>query len=81
MKCPSGKRAYLSKELAEEALIGARINFRSGQGGPVNIYECRDCGNYHLTSRGPLHELLESKEVLDRIKLERESREWERKLR
>lgn len=82
MKCPSGKRAYFTREDAEEALIGSRINFNhKDTSGPINVYECRDCKEWHLTSRGPAHELLNSSEVQNRIKLERESQEWERKLR
>ncbi len=82
MKCPSGKRSYETPEEAEEALIGTRINFHhENTSGPINIYKCEDCGEWHLTSRGTVNELLQSDEVLRKIKLERESREWERRLR
>ena len=81
MKCRSGKRAYQTEQEAEEALLGVRINFYHDASGPVNYYLCEDCGSYHLTSTGTTHPMLDDEDVLARIKLERESQEWERKLR
>jgi hypothetical protein len=58
-KCATGKRLYHSEQLAEEALIEAHIHFdyRAG-GGPVAVYLCDECGEYHLTSRGPMNSRL-----------------------
>src|SRR5690606_2000382 len=59
--CPTGKRAYLSEEIALEALIGAWVHYDRSRGdGPVAIYRCDDCGQYHLTSKGPMHETLKN---------------------
>lgn len=58
-KCSSGKRAYGSESLAVEALIEAHIqfNYRSGNG-PMSIYQCDECGQYHLTSKGLMNDRL-----------------------
>lgn len=65
IKCVTGKRSYLTQELAEDALIGAhtRFDYLKHQG-PVAVYRCSDCGNYHLTSKGPMNARLE-KQVSD----------------
>jgi hypothetical protein len=58
-KCVSHKNSYATATLAEDALIEAhtRFDFAPGQG-PIAIYRCDDCGEYHLTSRGPQNEKL-----------------------
>lgn len=72
----------MSREIAEEALIGARITYAYPEGrGPVGVYQCDDCGCYHLTSSGPMNETLAkymAEGKLDRLS---ESEEWQRKLR
>ena len=71
-----------SKELAEEALIANRSKFHHNEeNGPINVYECEDCGNWHFTSKGPKSELLSSPEIRKSISLNREASYWERKLR
>lgn len=82
MKCRSGKTAFDSKELGEEALIQNHIrnNHREGSG-PQNIYECDDCGDWHFTSRHPISELLLDESVLKRIARERLSLQWEQKIK
>ena len=78
----TGKRSYETEQEALEALVGARIGFDCGRGsGPVNCYQCHDCGDYHLTSKGAMHPLLEDPDTVKRIKLEKEAQNWERKLR
>lgn len=57
VRCVSGKRAYEKQEDAEDALIRSRIN--SGEHGAKNIYLCDDCGHWHLTSKGPLSDLID----------------------
>jgi hypothetical protein len=47
------KRSYAYENLALDALISARINFVGNSAS--NIYQCENCGNWHLTSSGPLH--------------------------
>lgn len=78
--CPTGKICHISKELAEEALVEnrARNNFGAAAG-PINIYECEVCHNFHFTSKGTPHEMLSDPEVqtkIDRMKIQHH---WERK--
>lgn len=80
--CPSGKRSFDNQELAEEALIQNHIrNYHRTNGGPINIYSCRDCGVYHFTSKGEIHNLLLDEGSKERIKKEQQADFWERKLR
>lgn len=82
VKCVSGKNGYSSFESAKEALVQHHIvyNHRQG-GGPTNIYECSDCGQWHFTSSGNKANLLESPEIKARIERERRAKEWEQKFR
>ncbi|MEQ6168584.1 MULTISPECIES: hypothetical protein [unclassified Ekhidna] len=82
MKCSSGKRAFDSVALAEEALIQHHIrnDYKKGEG-PINIYECKECGNWHFTSKGIEHELFNDQEIVRRIESERRAFLWEQKLR
>ncbi len=82
MKCPTGKTSFESQELAEEALIQNHIrnNHRSGAG-PQNVYECRDCGDWHFTSQSPVSDLLLDREVQKRIEKERRVLEWEQRIK
>lgn len=81
-KCVTGKTVFESLEIAEEALIQNHIrnNHRSGYG-PINVYQCQDCENWHFTSTGLINQLLETPEVINRISRERRALEWEFKLR
>lgn len=73
---------YDTEELAIEALIANRSRFHhASHSGPINVYQCEDCGRWHFTSRGPAHPVLESEEVRKRIDLNREAGYWEQKLR
>ena len=47
--------------------------------GPVNVYECQDCGNFHLTSQGEISDVLKSDKIKKEIDRERDARHWERK--
>lgn len=82
MACPSGKRSYSTQELAEEALIQARTayDYPDGQG-PVAVYRCEDCGEFHLTSRGPMNARLAAFLSEGKIDLHKEARKWEDKFR
>jgi hypothetical protein len=81
-KCPTGKRLYLSEQLAEDALIEAHVhfNFRSGSG-PVAVYRCEDCGNYHLTSQGPMNTRLSQLLTNGTIKKQKEAARWQGKFK
>ncbi|WP_424961053.1 hypothetical protein [Ekhidna sp.] len=82
MRCSSGKRAFDSVALAEEALIQHHIrnDYKKGEG-PINVYECRECGNWHFTSKGTEHELFNDKKIVKRIEGERRAFLWEQKFR
>ncbi len=80
MSCPSHKYEYMSKELAETALIDQHIykNFLPHEG-PQNVYECELCGGWHLTSKSvsrneQLQEMIDSGE----LKRKQTANRWER---
>ncbi|MEO9966085.1 MAG: hypothetical protein ABJF11_09870 [Reichenbachiella sp.] len=76
----TNKICYASKEIAEEALVENRSrHYHSENSGPINVYECRECGNYHFTSQGEISELI--KKNKSKIDANREANFWERKLR
>ena len=80
--CSSGKNSYDTLGLAEEALIQNHIrHYHRTNGGPINVYLCRDCGAYHFTSKGEIHPVLLDEESLNKIKKEQQADYWERKLR
>ncbi len=82
IKCKSNKKVYLAINIAEEALIGARTRFDYGkQTGPVGIYQCDDCGYYHLTSQGTINPKLAEYLASNRAKIEKEASQWEQKFR
>ena len=82
MKCPTGKKIYPTEDLAVEALIGAwtAYNYPPGQG-PQAVYRCEDCGNYHLTSRGPMNPKLSELLSIGSIRRQKEADQWEDKIR
>lgn len=80
MSCPSHKYEYMSKELAETALIDQHIykNFLPHEG-PQNVYECELCGAWHMTSKSTsrneqLQEMIDSGE----LKRKQTANRWER---
>ncbi len=77
LKCVSNKKVYPSKEIAEEALIGAHTQFEYKVGsGPVAVYQCEDCGNFHLTSRPPMNQKLEQLINEGKIQRQKEANQW-----
>lgn len=81
-RCSSGKRIYPSQEVAEEVLIESwtRYNYADGHG-PVAVYQCEDCGRFHLTSRGPMNEKL-SRAISDgKVSRQKEANKWAEKLK
>lgn len=76
-KCVSGKRVYVTEEIAVEALIGAHTtySFKSGQG-PIAVYVCEDCGCYHLSSQGTMNEKLEQHLAGGKISAQKEANHW-----
>ncbi|MBX2970476.1 MAG: hypothetical protein KF803_13990 [Cyclobacteriaceae bacterium] len=58
--CSSGKRSYVSEAIAVEALIEAHVQFDYGnRSGPIAVYPCDECGQFHLTSTGSINKKLE----------------------
>lgn len=81
-KCITNKKTYPTQEIAEEALIGAHTRFTyAPQGGPIAVYECADCGRYHLTSRGPMNAKLAEQLASGKIKRQKDADDWENKWR
>lgn len=81
-RCISGKRLYVSQEVAEDALIETWTRFDfSASNGPVAVYRCDDCGHYHLTSRGPMNEKLSQAIADGKIRRQKEADQWMNKLK
>ncbi len=81
IKCPTGKRVYLTESLAEDALIDAHSRAPFAGTGPVNIYRCEDCGYYHFTSKGKMSEKLAQQIASGKIKRQQEANQWTNKLK
>ncbi len=79
-RCTTGKLMYASLQLAEDALIDARIKYDYAKGfGPVGVYRCDDCGQYHITSQGVMNERLAQYIREGKIEREKEATRWTRK--
>lgn len=82
IKCISHKKGYPSLEIAEDALIEARTNFEYGaHPGPVAVYQCDDCGYYHLTSKGTVNKRLAQYIAEGKLKQQKEANRWLDKLK
>ena len=81
-RCISGKRVYASQEIAEDVLIEAWTRYEyNNNTGTISVYKCDDCGNYHLTSRGPMNERLAKALADGKIRQQKEARRWEDRFR
>jgi hypothetical protein len=82
MRCVTHKKSYRTREIAEDALIEAWINFDYGRGnGPVTIYQCEGCGEFHLTSSGPMNGRLTEAINSGFIKRQKEANQWVNKFK
>ena len=80
MKCVTGKKTFSSLKEAEEGLVENHIHFNHLPGnGPINFYQCDDCGQFHFTSKGEPNPILEEQKKY--IQRERMARNWEHKLK
>ncbi|MBX2963104.1 MAG: hypothetical protein KF687_11380 [Cyclobacteriaceae bacterium] len=78
--CSSGKRAYLNEAIAVEALIEAHIQFDYGKrSGPVAVYQCDECGQFHLTSTGTMNQKLQQYLADGTLEKLRRARAWSNK--
>ena len=77
VKCVSNKKAYQTKEIAEDALIDTHMNFEFRAGdGPIAVYLCEDCGYYHFTSRAPMNQRLSDMIKSGKVNKQREANAW-----
>ena len=68
--------------MAEDALIEARAKYNYAPGsGPIAVYQCEDCGFYHLTSKGKMNETLSKQLATGKIDLQKEANRWLDKLK
>lgn len=73
---------YRSQQLAEEVLIESwtRYDYTAGNG-PVAVYQCADCGQFHLTSKGPVNEKLQEALATGKVRRQQEAAHWLDKLK
>jgi len=81
IKCPTGKRVYLTEALAEDALIDAHSRHDYAGTGPVAVYACEECGYYHFTSKGKMNEKLAQQIANGKLKRLQEANRWMDKLK
>jgi hypothetical protein len=68
---------YASQQVAEDVLIETWTRFDfTAQNGPLSVYLCDDCGQYHLTSRGPMNKRLSKALAEGKIQRQREADRW-----
>ena len=80
--CSSGKKIYASQTIAEDILIDLWSNFDySPTQGPISVYQCEDCGFFHLTSQGNMSEKLAKELENGNIKRAKEANKWANKLK
>jgi hypothetical protein len=76
-KCISGKRLYPTETVAEDVLIELwNKNEYAPNRAPLNVYQCDECGYYHLTSRGPMNERLARYLSTHQAKIDKEASKW-----
>jgi hypothetical protein len=81
IKCPTGKRIYVTESLAEDALIDAHSRHQYSGTGPIAIYQCEECGYYHFTSKGEMNKKLAEQIASGKIKRQQEANQWMNKLK
>lgn len=73
---------YASQEIAEDVLIETWTRFEfAPNNGPVAVYRCDDCGQFHLTSRGPMNGKLEKALQEGKIQRQKEADRWLNRLK
>lgn len=75
--CVTRKKSYPSQEIAEEVLIQAWSTYEYARGqGPIAVYKCEDCGQFHLTSTGEMNKKLGLYLESGKIQLQKEANRW-----
>ena len=80
LTCSTKKKVYATREQAIQALLDSRVKFDFSPG-PVAVYQCDDCGYFHLTSKGPIDETLRKQLSEGKIALQKEADRWLNKLK
>lgn len=80
--CVTHKKMYATQEIAEDVLIEAwtRYDYTPGNG-PVTVYKCPDCNQYHLTSTGEMNTKLVAALKDGKISRQKEADRWMRKFK
>jgi hypothetical protein len=60
--------------------LWSKNNYVLGQG-PVNVYKCDDCGQFHMTSNGQMNERLAQYLSGKKAKFDQEASKWIDKLK
>jgi hypothetical protein len=82
LRCSSGKIKYPTQEIAEGVLIELWTKNEYAQGqGPVNVYRCDDCGDYHLTSKGTMNEKLAAAVRSKSFQWQKQGKNWDDKFK
>ena len=64
------------------ALLDAHTRFEYRDGtGPVAIYQCDDCGCFHLTSKGPMDKALAEYLSGGKVHRQKEANQWIERLK
>lgn len=80
--CATRKIGYGSEQIAEEALIEAWVRYGYAAGeGPIAVYLCEYCKEWHFTSQGVMNASLASAIEDGSIRKRREAGFWEDKLK
>lgn len=80
--CVTHKKSYASQAIAEDVLIEARTRYHyTADQGPVAVYQCDDCGMYHLTSKGTMNAKLAQYLAEGKINLQKEANHWSSKFK
>jgi hypothetical protein len=80
--CVTGKRQFATREMAEEVLIDSWVRYTYARGhGPVAVYRCDDCGEYHLTSSGEMNPALAKFLKEGNVQRQKEALYWADKLK
>jgi len=73
---------YPTESIAEDALISAWTTYQYTRGqGPIGVYFCKECGSYHLTSKGTINNKLQESITSGKIQRSKEIEAWLDKIR
>jgi hypothetical protein len=80
--CITRKKMFATQDIAEEVLLEAWTKYRYSAGhGPLAVYRCDDCGQFHLTSSGEMNPKLAQHLQEGKIQLRQEADKWLSKIK